>query len=161
MRVKIAHQRCRLIIYNKLDMTASHILSTIPSCLHPWIINNDWQARKNKLFEDNFRRSFCEQPEACAVWRMSYDGRHRLANWVECVHFVQLVLGTRGTDGFIVMAEVKHKAKQSTLRLVADLFWHLALHLGWLYTKKPNWHRRDHKAFHLWWLYVVTNFGQR
>ena len=58
---------------------------------------------------------------------MSDDGRHGLANRVERVDLVQLVLGARGSDALVVLTKVKHEAEQRTLRLVADLLRQLVL----------------------------------
>ena len=65
---------------------------------------------------------------------MAYDGRHGFAHRVERVDFVQFVLGTRGADTLVVLAEVEHEAEQRALRLVADLLRLLLLRLRRLQT---------------------------
>ena len=72
---------------------------------------------------------------------MSYDSRHGLAYRVERVHFVQLVLGTRGTDTLVVLTEVKHESEQCTLRLVADLLRQVALSFARLTSAITRTHR--------------------
>ena len=64
---------------------------------------------------------------------MTYHRRHGLANRVECVDLVQLVLGAGRSDALVVLAKVENKAEQSALRLVADLLRQLVLSLSRLH----------------------------
>ena len=63
-----------------------------------------------------------------------YDGAHGLADRVERVDLVDVLLSALVTHLLVVLAQLEHEAEQSTLGLVADLLRQVALVLRRLHT---------------------------
>jgi len=85
------------------------------------------------LLEDDLRGALAEQSKP-AVSALDHRA-HRLADRVERVDFVDLVLGEFITHCLVVLAEVQQEAEQCALRLVTDLLRQVALVLCRLRTQ--------------------------
>ena len=88
------------------------------------------------LFEDDLGGALAEESKAGVV--APYDAAHGLADRVESVDLVDLLLDTLMTHLLVVLTELDHEAEQSALGLVADLLRQVALVLGRLQTAQPR-----------------------